>query len=159
MNIGEGQYDYEGGISVGYQNAGILNYLNLDTGYRYRAENKVIFSKPGNEIFFRFDNGILTWKNMMLNTGIEGFIGRKFDEFKFKFPDSDRRLISFNASIIKSITSRTGLILSLNVPIVGKNYNAGSIVGFGFFFYRGKHKDVQRNLNLPSVTCGSVCSI
>lgn len=159
VQIGEGQYDIEGVASIGYQPSRIFSFLNLDFGFRFRKKNKSKMSKPGDEFLFRFENGILLRKSLLLSTGIEGFSGKKTEEFGIRFTNSERRLFSFSVNLVKGITPKTGIMLNLNVPFAGKNYNAGSLIGIGFFFYKGKYININQKINLPSVTCQSVCSI
>lgn len=145
VRIGEGQYDYTALASIGYQPHKYLSYMSIDFGYRFRGENKDIVSNPGDEFIFRFDTGALLRSDILLSAGIDGFSSGKTEEFALIFNNTERRLVSASVNFVKGITVRTGLSLNMNIPIAGKNYNAGSTFGVGLFFYRGKYLNINRS--------------
>ena len=98
-------------------------------------------------------------KDLLLSTGIGGFSGKRLEEFNIKFDNSERRLYAGSISLVKGITPKIGLLLNLNVPVAGKNYNSGSTFSIGFFFYKGKYQDINNNLNIPTVTCQAGCEL
>ena len=159
VRIGEEQYDFDASTSIGYKPSKFFIFLSLDLGYRFKRKNTDEISKPGDEFFFRFDSGILLRKDLLLATGIGGFSGRRIEQFGLKFDNTERRIFSFSMNLIKGITPRTGLMFNLNIPFAGKNYSAGSLFGIGFFFYKGKYININQKINIPSVTCQSICQI
>lgn len=159
VRIGEGQYDFELKTSVGFHPLGQKSFSSLDTGYRFRRKNEDSFSKPGNEFIFRFDNGYLLRNNLMLGIGAEGFAGGRIEQFGLKFANTERELFSLTAHLTRGLTPNTGISLYLNKPVLGKNYNAGSFLGVGLFFFRGNYRSMFRQFNLPAVSCQTICQI
>lgn len=159
VQVGEDYYSYEAVGSVGILNFWKFSFMSLDAGYRYKDKARHSNTIPGSEFLFRFDNGVLLGRSWLISTRITGFSGGKWESFGLKYNNSEQRLFSVSASIIKGLTPRTGLVLNVTVPFAGKNFNAGSRISIGFFFYKGTIVNVKRSLNLPSVTCQSVCSI
>lgn len=127
----EGQADYEVAVESGWSSFGDLPIYALGwIGYRWRTEETVSETKPGNELYAHLAVGGLLGSGR-LELGLDVLDGEAPERSGLLFPASARHLVQLTPTIGWSLGAGS-LELGAQIPISGRNLPTGSGVSVGY---------------------------
>ena len=131
LPLAEGQVDYEVAVESGWSSFGDLPIYALGwVGYRWRTEETVTETKPGNELYAHLAvGGILG--SLRLELGLDALDATAPERSGILFPASARQLVQLTPTIGWSLGAGS-LELGAQIPISGRNLPTGSGVSVGY---------------------------
>jgi hypothetical protein len=127
----EGQRDAEIILELGRSFWPRPLYATLWLGYRWRAENKPVRRRPGNERFLQAtvggSNSGWNWK-----LSVEAMDGDPSEIFGISIPSSRRDFLQILPSIGRKV-GPGGLEVGVRLPVSGRNLPAGTAWFLGYF--------------------------
>lgn len=133
--VGEGQWDYEAWLESGISLWPMPLYSVLWVGYRWRTLNEETTREPGDEITFLAEVGGTDWiGGVGGKVVVDGIFGRAGAIQGIQLGGDDRREILYVApTLLYSFTPSTSLEVGVRIPLMGKNFPAGSPLQIGLF--------------------------
>lgn len=163
IQVGEGQYDFDGVLSAGFAWPSSPLYSSIDLGYRYRWRSGKTDFRPGNEFLCRFETGYRVAGRLSARLAVDGFISGEGNTriFGVEIPGrfSRRSLLTATPGITLALMERVGLDLSTNFPLAGRNSYAGSHFFAGISYNSAGGRTLLNQTNIPSPQAGACCRI
>lgn len=133
--IGEGQWDYEAWLEGGISLWPLPLYSVVWLGYRWRTLNEETTREPGDEVTFLAELGGTEWVGGLGGkVVVDGIFGRAGVIQGIDLGPGDRREILYAApTAIYGFTASTMLEVAIRIPVMGKNWPAGSPMQVGLF--------------------------
>ena len=133
--VGEGQWDYEAWLESGISLWPLPAYSVLWLGYRWRTINEDTTRRPGNEFTFLAEfGGTSILGGLGGKLVADGIFGEPGEIQRLQLGDPDRRQILYLApTLIYSFSDSTILETAIRIPVLGKNFPAGSPMQIGLF--------------------------
>jgi hypothetical protein len=155
--VGEGQYDLTTSLLLGVPIKNLSGWVTGQLGYRYREKDSDRSWKPGNEFVYRIEGGYNPPGRLAMSLALNGFRGAREESFGLKLDDSERELASIVPSISYSLFRSWALQVDYTLPIDGRNYYAGGILGAAFVFSSSNLETGTTKNYVPSVRGVSCC--
>ncbi len=130
LPIAEGQADYEVAVESGWSFGNLPIYGLGWVGYRWRTEEAVSETRPGNERYAHLAVGGLVG-SVRLELAIDALDGGPPSRSGILFPASARRLVQLTPAIGWSVGGGS-LELGAQIPVSGRNLPTGSGVSIGY---------------------------
>lgn len=130
LPLAEGQVDYEVAVESGWSFPNLPIYALGWVGYRWRTEEAVTETKPGNEVYVHMGVGGLLG-SVRLELALDALDGAAPARSGLLFPVSARRLIQLTPTIGWSLGAGS-LELGAQIPISGRNLPTGSGISVGY---------------------------
>ena len=163
VQVGEGQYDFDGIVSFGFLWPSKEGYSSMDAGYRIRRRSEKTAFKPGNEFIYRFESGYQAGDRVSMRLSLDGFksdMGNT-EVFGVAVPTrfSNRNLLAVVPGITLAVKDKLGLDMNINIPVLGRNYYAGSqfFIGLSYNSVGARASLNQSTISAPQG--GSCCRI
>lgn len=134
--VGEGQWDYEAWLESGISLWPLPLYSVVWLGYRWRTLNEETTREPGDEVTFLAELGGTEWLGGLGGkVVVDGIFGRAGVIQGIALGPGDRREILYVApTALYSFRPSTTLEVGVRIPVMGKNFPAGSPVQVGLFY-------------------------
>lgn len=163
IQMGEGQYDFEGVAAAGFVWPSVPVYSSADVGYRLRLRSGKTDYKPGDEFFYRLDNGYQAGGRLSLRLSVDGFVGGQGHTkiFGVDVPArfSKRYLLRVIPGLTFALKERVGLDLSGNLPLLGRNNYAGSQVFVAVSYNSAGARASLGQSNIPIPQTSACCRV
>ncbi len=163
IQVGEGQYDFDGALSAGFAWPSAPGYSSLDVGYRLRLRDGETGYRPGNEFFCRLDSGYQLGGRLWARLGLEGSISgmghTKIFGVDVPARFSNRKLLTAAPGLTLALRDRVGLDLSASLPLFGRNSYAGSHFFVGLSYNSAGGRTLLNQTNVPNPQAGACCRI
>jgi len=125
--VGEGQWDFDLVVQMGYTFWPHPIYTNIDLGYRLRLENKPIQRKPGNEWFYMVEIGYTPPSPIQFILKLHGIQGYPARVFQIELPSDVKRITYLSPTLIWRLHQNFQVETALQFSLRGRNYPAGHI--------------------------------
>lgn len=163
IQVGEGQYDFDGAVSAGFPWPSAPGYSSLDVGYRFRRRNGETGYRPGDDLFYRFDSGYQVAGRLAIRLSLDGFISgmghTKIFGVDVPARFSNRKLLTAVPGLTLALKDRVGLDLSVTLPLFGRNSYAGSHFFAGIAYNSAGGQTLLNQTNIPNPQAGACCRI
>ncbi len=163
IQVGEGQYDFDGILSAGFAWPSRPGYSSAGVGYRFRLRSGKTDFRPGNEFLYRFETGYQVAGRLSARLTVDGFISGEGNTkiFGVEVPGrfSSRNLLTALPGITLALKDRVGLDLSTNFPLLGRNGYAGSHFSAGLSYNSAGGRTLLNQTNIPAPQAGACCRI
>jgi hypothetical protein len=163
IQVGEGQYDFDGALSAGFAWPSAPGHSSFDVGYRFRRRNRETGYRPGNDLFFRSESGYQAGGRLSVRLSLEGFISgmghTKIFGVDVPARFSNRKLLTAAPGLTLALKDRVGLDLGANLPLFGRNSYAGSHFLVGLSYNSAGGRTLLNQTNIPNPQAGACCRI
>lgn len=163
IQVGEGQYDFDGIVSVGFSWPSRPGYSSADAGYRFRRRSGKTGYKPGDEFLYRFESGYQVAGRLSVRLSLDGFVSRMGNTkiFGVEVPArfSNRNLLTAVPGLTLVLRDKIGLDLNTHLPLLGRNNYAGSHFFVGLTYNSAGARASLNQSNIPTPQAGACCKI
>lgn len=128
--VGEGQWDFDWVIQLGYSLWPHPIYANIDLGYRLRLKNKIIQREPGNEWLYHAEIGYTPKSPIHFILKLHGIQGKPARVFQIELPSDVKRITYLSPTLILRTFQNFHLETALQFTLRGRNFPAGQIAMF-----------------------------
>ena len=125
--VGEGQWDFDLGLSAGRSLWPRAIYINADLGYRFRRANAAVDRDPGDEWFCSAEVGGRLSSRLRMMGKFEMLRGGPAREFGGLANRSQIKRIRYASAVVYfDMDQRTALEVGARISLGGRNYPAGT---------------------------------